>query len=113
MDYLKKPIPGIVGPNGVVTAPSTKVKINSLLNCVTRRGPFLANSAAVVAMLYNGINSTIGHYRGEHTTLNSIVSGGLAGAIFKSTRGPKQMLVASALTASAAAAWSAAKKAVV
>ena len=36
---------------------------------------------------------------------NSIVAGALSGAIFKSTRGTKPMLISSALVASAAGAW--------
>jgi hypothetical protein len=38
------------------TAPNAppKIKLNSVLNAVTRRGPFLGNSAGVVAMVYNG-----------------------------------------------------------
>jgi inner membrane translocase subunit Tim23 len=31
----------------------TKLKINAILNGVTRRGPFLGNSAGVIALLYN------------------------------------------------------------
>lgn len=39
-----------------VTAP-TKIKLNAILNGVTRRGPFLGNSAGVVAMMYNGLST--------------------------------------------------------
>jgi len=60
-----------------------KLKLNSILNGMTRRGPFLGNSAAVIAMVYNGINSTIGYYRGKHDTVNSITAGAISGAIFK------------------------------
>jgi import inner membrane translocase subunit TIM23 len=47
-----------------VTAPP-KIRLNGVLNAVTRRGPFLGNSAGVVAMVYNGINSYIGYARGK------------------------------------------------
>ena len=60
-----------------------KLKLNSILNGMTRRGPFMGNSAAVVAMLYNGINSSIGAVRGKHDTVNSVMAGALSGAIFK------------------------------
>jgi import inner membrane translocase subunit TIM23 len=44
-----------------------KIRLNGVLNAVTRRGPFLGNSAGVVAMVYNGINSYIGYARGKRT----------------------------------------------
>jgi len=62
-------------------------------------------------MTYNIINSTIGHYRGKHDTLNSVFSGAISGAIFKSTKGLRPTLVGAGMVASAAAFWSAAKAA--
>jgi import inner membrane translocase subunit TIM23 len=60
---------GLLGfVEGVRKVPSTappKIKLNAILNGVTRRGPFLGNSAGVVAMMYNGINSYIGYLRGK------------------------------------------------
>lgn len=37
-----------------------KIRLNAMLNGVTRRGPFLGNSAGVVAMLYNGRRNKYG-----------------------------------------------------
>lgn len=34
-----------------------KLKLNGILNAVTRRGPFLGNSAGVIAMVYNGMEA--------------------------------------------------------
>lgn len=82
-----------------------KLRLNSVLNSVTRRGPFLGNSAGVIAMVYNGINSTIGHYRGRHDSINSVVAGALSGMLFKSTRGIRPMLISGGLVAGAAGAW--------
>lgn len=82
-----------------------KLRLNSVLNAVTRRGPFLGNSAGVIAMVYNGINSTIGYYRGKHEAVNSVAAGALSGMIFKSTRGLRPMLVSGAMVAGAAGAW--------
>lgn len=31
-----------------------RLRLNYVLNAVTRRGPFLGNSAGVIAMVYNG-----------------------------------------------------------
>lgn len=86
------------------TAPP-KLRLNSVLNSITRRGPFLGNSAGVVAMVYNGINSTIGYARGKHDAANSIVAGALSGMIFKSTRGVKPMMISGGIVASIAGLW--------
>lgn len=56
-------------------------------------------------MVYNGINSTIGYYRGRHDSANSIVAGALSGMLFKSTRGIRPMMISGGLVASAAGAW--------
>ncbi|KAF2684562.1 Tim17-domain-containing protein [Lentithecium fluviatile CBS 122367] len=82
-----------------------RLRLNGVLNAVTRRGPFLGNSAGVVAMVYNGINSTIGYYRGKHDMTNSVVAGALSGAIFKSTRGVRPMMISSGIVASVAGSW--------
>jgi len=82
-----------------------KLRLNAALNAVTRRGPFLGNSAGVIAMVYNGFNSGLGYYRGKHDAMNSITAGFLSGALFKSTRGSQQMLISGGLVASAAGAW--------
>ena len=82
-----------------------KLRLNSVLNSMTRRGPFLGNSAGVIAMVYNGINSTIGYYRGRHDSANSIVAGALSGMLFKSTKGVRQMMISGGLVASAAGVW--------
>jgi mitochondrial import inner membrane translocase subunit TIM23 len=95
----------IEGLNRTPASAPPKLRLNSVLNSVTRRGPFLGNSAGVVAMVYNGVNSTIGYYRGKHDIANSIAAGAFSGAIFKSTRGVKPMLISSAIVASVAGAW--------
>lgn len=82
-----------------------KLRLNSVLNSITRRGPFLGNSAGVVAITYNCLNSLIGYLRGKHDAANTIVAGGLSGMIFRSTRGGRQMLISGGIVASIAAAW--------
>ena len=93
---------------GLNRLPSTappKLRLNSALNAITRRGPFLGNSAGVVAMMYSGINSTIGHFRGKHDSFNSIAAGGISGMVFKSTRGLRPMLISGGIVASVAGSW--------
>ena len=82
-----------------------KLRLNSVLNSVTRRGPFLGNSAGVIALVYNGVNSTIGYYRGKHDSANSIAAGAFSGMLFKSTRGLRPMMISGGLVAATAGAW--------
>lgn len=82
-----------------------KIRLNGVLNSVTRRGPFLGNSAGVVAMVYNGFNSSLGYVRGKHDATNSIVAGALSGMVFKSTRGLKPMMISGGIVATIAGAW--------
>lgn len=95
----------IEGLNRTPASAPPKLRLNSVLNSVTRRGPFLGNSAGVIAMVYNGINSTIGYYRGRHDSANSVMAGALSGMLFKSTRGLRPMFISGGLVASAAGAW--------
>lgn len=87
-----------------VSAPP-KIRLNGVLNSITRRGPFLGNSAGVVAMVYNGFNSGLGYARGKHDAANSIVAGALSGMVFKSTRGLKPMLISGGIVAGIAGSW--------
>lgn len=84
---------------------SFKLRLNGILNAVTRRGPFLGNSAGVLTLLYNLINASIGEYRGVYDDYNSLASGALAGAVYKCSKGPKPMLIASAIMTGVAGAW--------
>lgn len=93
---------------GLQRSPSSappKLRLNSVLNSVTRRGPFLGNSAGVIAMVYNGINSTLGYARGKHDSSNSILAGALSGMLFKSTRGLRPMMISGGIVASVAGLW--------
>lgn len=93
---------------GLNRLPSTappKLRLNSALNAITRRGPFLGNSAGVLALMYNGINSTMGYYRGKHDSFNSVASGAISGMAFKSTRGVRQMAISGGIVASVAGTW--------
>jgi len=93
------------GLNRSSATASPKLRLNSVLNAVTRRGPFLGNSAAVIALVYNGMNSTIGYYRGKHDAVNSLTAGALSGMLFKSTKGVRPMLISGGMVAGAAGAW--------
>lgn len=91
---------------------SARLRINGVLNAMTRRGPFLGNTAGVLAMTYNLINSSIGYFRGEHDILNSLAAGAVSGALFRVTRGVRQMAIASGFMTVAAGSWSLLKQAI-
>lgn len=66
-------------------SPALKIRVNTVLNSMTRRGPFLGNSAGIMALMYNGINGAISRGRGQYDPVNSVVAGAVTGAVFKST----------------------------
>ena len=93
---------------GLSKTPSSappKLRLNSVLNSMTRRGPFMGNSAGVMAMVYNIINSTLGNFRGKHDATNSITAGALSGMLFKSTRGARPMMISGGIVAGVAGTW--------
>lgn len=91
---------GNIPPNS-----SGKLQLNTILNSVTKRGPHLGNSAGILAMSYNIVNSIIDSYRGKHDYMGSITAGALTGAIFKSSKGLKSMGYASGLMAGTCSIW--------
>ncbi|KAG2236079.1 hypothetical protein BDF21DRAFT_462667 [Thamnidium elegans] len=72
-------------------AANMKVRLNTTLNSITRRGPGIGNSLGVIAMLYNGTTSIIDASRGTHDIFNSLaggaISGAISGVIFECTSG--------------------------
>ncbi|KAF9181206.1 Mitochondrial import inner membrane translocase subunit tim23 [Haplosporangium sp. Z 767] len=93
-------------------SPAFKIRLNTVLNSMTRRGPFIGNSAGVMALMYNGINGAIGKTRGHHDPLNSVAAGALTGALFKSTAGLRAAGSAGGVCAVLAGIWAFGKEAV-
>lgn len=91
---------------------NTRLRINSVLNSVTRRGTFIGNSAGVLALVYNGVNSSIDSYRGKHDTLGSMTAGAITGVLYKSTAGVKPALAAATFMSGVAGLWSLVKRSV-
>ncbi|KAJ2209154.1 Mitochondrial import inner membrane translocase subunit tim23 [Coemansia sp. RSA 518] len=76
---------------------SMKLRVNSVLNAMTRRGPFLANSLGILAMFYNSINSMIGSYRGTRDQYNNVGAAAISGMLFKIGRGPRTSIISGLL----------------
>ncbi|KAI9504242.1 Mitochondrial import inner membrane translocase subunit tim23 [Coemansia spiralis] len=70
-----------------------KLRLNSVLNSMTRRGPFVGNSLGVLAMFYNTINYVIGSYRGTRDQYNSIGAAAISGMLFKIGGGPRASII--------------------
>ncbi|KAG2230992.1 Tim17/Tim22/Tim23/Pmp24 family-domain-containing protein [Thamnidium elegans] len=85
---------------------ATKVRLNTTLNSITRRGPGVGNAVGVIAMMYNGTNSLIDYTRGTHDVFNSLTAGAISGAIFKCTSGARTAGISAIVCASVAGAWS-------
>lgn len=87
-----------------------RLQLNTILNHVTKRGPYLGNSAGVLALTYNLINSSFDTVRGKHDDWNSLAAGALSGALFRSSAGIKPMAYSTLFMTGAAGAWCAAKR---
>ncbi|KAM7197060.1 Tim17/Tim22/Tim23/Pmp24 family domain containing protein [Naviculisporaceae sp. PSN 640] len=91
-----------------------KLRLNSVLNSITRRGPFLGNSAGVVAICYNFFNLGFSTLRGgKQDSLNTIAAGVLSGMVFKSTRGLRTMMISGGIVGTIAGAWAITKRTLV
>ncbi|OMJ15390.1 Mitochondrial import inner membrane translocase subunit tim23 [Smittium culicis] len=86
-------------------AKNFKIKLNGILNNMTRRGPFVGNSLGVLGLYYNSLYSIIGNARSSKDFFTSVYSAGLTGLIFRSTKGIKSALVASVVFSSLMAAY--------
>jgi import inner membrane translocase subunit TIM23 len=68
-----------------VSSPTYRLRLNAVLNQVTRRGSFFGNTAGTIALIYNVADATIDGIRGKHDMAGSIAAGGMSGALFKAT----------------------------
>ncbi|KAG0247738.1 Mitochondrial import inner membrane translocase subunit tim23 [Mortierella polycephala] len=93
-------------------SPAVKIRLNTVLNSMTRRGPFIGNSAGIMALMYNGINGAISKGRGHYDPMNSIAAGALTGALFKSTAGLRAAGSAGGVCAVLAGIWTFGKEAI-
>ncbi|RPD64257.1 mitochondrial import inner membrane translocase subunit tim23 [Lentinus tigrinus ALCF2SS1-7] len=91
---------------------NARLRINSILNSVTRRGTFIGNSAGCLALVYNAFNSSIDQFRGVHDTYGSMAAGALTGALYKSTAGVKPALAAATFISGLAGVWSYVKRSI-
>jgi len=78
---------------------TTKLRVNSILNSCSTKGPNLANQAAIMTMFYVGFNNIFGWIRGEEDMFNSTAAGAISGALYKSSSSVKAIAKNSVLGA--------------
>ncbi|WAR62394.1 hypothetical protein PtB15_14B489 [Puccinia triticina] len=64
---------------------SWRLRLNAILNGITRRGSFTGNTCGILAVMYNAFNCTLDRQRGQHDQWNSVIAGALTGALFRCT----------------------------
>ncbi|KAK9460784.1 Tim17/Tim22/Tim23/Pmp24 family-domain-containing protein [Lipomyces oligophaga] len=82
-----------------------KLKLNSVLNGITRRGPFLGNTTGVLAISYNMINGFLDVTRSYHDIYNSVVAGALTGGFYRLGHGFRPMAISAAVMGGTMGLW--------
>ncbi|ELU43637.1 Tim17 domain-containing protein [Rhizoctonia solani AG-1 IA] len=95
--YLSEVLTGYSRP---LSVSSTRLRVNSILNSVTRRGSYFGNSAGVIG------KSESCRVAELHDVWGSMAAGGISGAIYKSTAGVRPALAAAGIMTGLAGTWS-------
>ena len=90
--------------------PSFKIRMNSVMNAVSRRGSKAGNTLAVVACLHTGFTALIeqmelDRYTRDSTWTTPLLAGFATGSFYKSTVSPRAALLAGAIGAGASVAY--------
>lgn len=78
---------GLVGALSSSRGKSFKLRLNAVLNGMGKRGALLANSMGILALLFATSEYALFNATREDDAVNYAVAGGVAGAVFKSTKG--------------------------
>ncbi|CAI8053504.1 Mitochondrial import inner membrane translocase subunit tim23, partial [Geodia barretti] len=73
---------------------SPRLRTTAIFNGLTRRGPFMANNLAVLALLFSPLESALAKGRGVDDSLNTVAAATLTGVLYRSTAGLKSMAIA-------------------
>ena len=91
-----KPITSSSSSSSLTVSP--RIRINMILNAMTRQGPFLANHLGALAVMYSFIHGGMLKVTHRHQDLWSTVSSAaIAGALLRSTAGIRPMMVAASV----------------
>lgn len=72
---------------------AAKLRLNAVLNGTGKRGAAMANTCGILALGFCLSESLLYNYTGDETLTNYAAAGAAAGALFKSTRGPRTAAV--------------------
>eukprot|EP00052_Salpingoeca_macrocollata_P004692 m.42973 g.42973 ORF g.42973 m.42973 type:complete len:222 (-) comp14388_c0_seq1:166-831(-) len=79
---------------------TARLRINTVLNGITKRGPFVGNAFGVLALMYNGINGGVVALRGgDDDAINQIAAATTTGLLYKASAGVRPMALAGTLGA--------------
>ncbi|KAL2612955.1 hypothetical protein R1flu_024647 [Riccia fluitans] len=87
-----------------------KLRVNRVLNASGHRGRTYGNTLGILGLLYAGMESASGHFRGTDDVLNSVIAGLGTGALYKAAAGPRTAAIAGAVGGIAAASLVAGKQ---
>ncbi|KAL3680155.1 hypothetical protein R1sor_023111 [Riccia sorocarpa] len=90
-------------------ADTLKLRVNRVLNASGHRGRTYGNTLGILGLLYAGMESASGHFRGTDDVLNSVIAGLGTGALYKAAAGPRTAAIAGAVGGIAAASLVAAE----
>jgi import inner membrane translocase subunit TIM23 len=91
--------------------PSMKIRMNSVMNSVSKRGSKTANALAMIAFVHTlaswGVDKLdLDTYTGDTTWTTPIISGFITGSFYKSTASPRAALLAGVIGSGVSAAYS-------
>lgn len=78
---------GLVEHKRTFDESSKVLRTNHCLNSITKRGTFVGNSLAVLALFYTASTGLIGKLRDKDDIWNDIGGGAVTGGLYKSTKG--------------------------
>eukprot|EP00045_Choanoeca_perplexa_P000290 m.13662 g.13662 ORF g.13662 m.13662 type:complete len:225 (+) comp10201_c0_seq1:114-788(+) len=72
-------------------ATSNRLRVNTVLNAVQKRGPFLGNTLGIIALMYNTTNYSISKARGgTEDIFGHTAAATITGLAYRATSGPRQ-----------------------
>ena len=78
---------------------TTKLRLNAVLNAISKRGVAASNGLAVVALMFTMTESGVYHYLSDDGAMNYALAGAATGALYKCTKGIRTAGISGAIGA--------------
>jgi hypothetical protein len=72
---------------------TSKLRVNSVVNAVSKRAPVFGANLGVLALLFTTTERLSAYYRNADDTLNPVIGAASTGFLFKCTSGPRQCVL--------------------